>query len=804
MKRFSIIASRGAALLIFITLLLFLSAPYLLNSFLLPKILSKNDIREVVLQISHLTPWSCTASFTAGNAEISDISVGQINANFSPLDLLKGQLKSMVFDGVTIRLALVDGKLAFRTLSFPTHDTSDDDQGTVTLPPLPFMAETVILNNCHLLIERPDQENIAVTLHSTARLNFSKTPSNTYILSGLDAKILSEGNLQASLQMDLQEMNDKHSLTLEATIPKLASLSTLFDLPANIRIHGQTYLQAKVGFSRNFSSISTINTLLTFPGLQVSTDAFSASGKPENPFQLYIHGDSRLLEYEFTNIHLSSPQKVDAFIHGTVDLFAHTIKGTGEIQAESFQDITLLELQGTYQPSGSHILLRATGNKQQFVTDNLTVATGPYTITSEVNLSPGTTRLSQKTAIESLHIPLYELQLKTISSQLSYLLDVHNPDTSESGTFSIGQIQYKKEDLAGLSAKIRQKADGIAFQGLLTSHRTKSLQLKLSGSLSPGHPSICTISLPASRFTENSVPDFIGLPADLRFSAELQATANLSFTDNVPYGTLQVQLRDGSLDLEEKKISLNGISTEITLPQLPNVFSSPRQELLIKNMEIGNLNFSDGRVAFRIEDQQTLFIEKSRFDWCNGKVESGSLHISLVDPELSTTLYCDRLQFSELLSQLGISQTEGDGSLNGRLPLHFTGKEMVFDDGFLFSTPGNSGIVRFGNTEMLRQGMPDMGQAAYLDYSIQAMENFSYNWTKLTFNSTGDDLLISMQIDGKPAAPLPFGYRNGQLVPQAQGSGIQHPIRLDVNFHLPFNEMFKYGQNLQKIMENMK
>jgi len=218
-------------------------------------------------------------------------------------------------------------------------------------------------------------------------------------------------------------------------------------------------------------------------------------------------------------------------------------------------------------------------------------------------------------------------------------------------------------------------------------------------------------------------------------------------------------------------------------------------------MEIGNLKFTDGRVTFRVEDTETVFIEQSRLTWCGGKVESGSLRISLKNPELSTTLYCDRLQFTELLSQLGITDAEGDGSLNGRLPLEFNGRELVFDDGFLFSTPGNGGIVRFTNTAMLRQSLPETGQAAHLEYSMQAMENFSYNWTKLTFNSKGDDLQISMQIDGKPTTPLPFGYSNGQLVQTAAGSGIQHPIRLDVNFHLPFAQMFKYGQSFQKMMK---
>ena len=86
---------------------------------------------------------------------------------------------------------------------------------------------------------------------------------------------------------------------------------------------------------------------------------------------------------------------------------------------------------------------------------------------------------------------------------------------------------------------------------------------------------------------------------------------------------------------------------------------------------------------------------------------------------------------------------------------------------------------------------------------MKALENFSYNWTKLSFNSEKNDLLISMQLDGKPAEALPFGYQNGQIVPSSQGPGLQHPIRLDVNFRLPMNDLFQYGKNIQSMMENM-
>lgn len=238
-------------------------------------------------------------------------------------------------------------------------------------------------------------------------------------------------------------------------------------------------------------------------------------------------------------------------------------------------------------------------------------------------------------------------------------------------------------------------------------------------------------------------------------------------------------------------------------PHLPIFESSPSQICTIGNLEFGSIKLSDAKFYFRIEDENTLFLEKGRLRWCGGRVETGGLRLSKEMDALEATLYCDRLGLTELLSQFGIEDTEGEGSLNGKLPIQISDQRLRFDDGFLFSTPGNSGIVRFNNTKQLRQGMPNIEQAAYLDYSMKALENFSYNWTKLSFNSEEDNLLIAMQLDGKPTEPLPFGYKNGQIIPSTKGGGIQHPIRLDVNFRLPLQDLFQYGKNIQSIMENL-
>lgn len=171
--------------------------------------------------------------------------------------------------------------------------------------------------------------------------------------------------------------------------------------------------------------------------------------------------------------------------------------------------------------------------------------------------------------------------------------------------------------------------------------------------------------------------------------------------------------------------------------------------------------------------------------------------------ELETTLYCDRLNFGQLLLQLGIQGAEGNGSLNGRLPLVVNEQGVFFDDGFLFSTPGENGILHFTNTKMLQSGMPDLEQAATLNYSMQALEDFTYDWSRLKFKSQKDKLTLTLELKGAPSSPLPFAFKNGQMVEDEKGSGLQYPVRLDLNFNLPQEDIFRFGKNMQKFKENL-
>ena len=72
-------------------------------------------------------------------------------------------------------------------------------------------------------------------------------------------------------------------------------------------------------------------------------------------------------------------------------------------------------------------------------------------------------------------------------------------------------------------------------------------------------------------------------------------------------------------------------------------------------------------------------------------------------------------------------------------------------------------------------------------------------------NTEGENLLLQMQMDGKPAKTLPFIYSKdvgGFIRVEAEGEGSRFQgIRLDVNFRLPLNKLLQY-RDLIKMINN--
>lgn len=242
----------------------------------------------------------------------------------------------------------------------------------------------------------------------------------------------------------------------------------------------------------------------------------------------------------------------------------------------------------------------------------------------------------------------------------------------------------------------------------------------------------------------------------------------------------------------------------LNFPELSQFRSAPGQQIYFSKFALGDLIAEKGRLDFQVESASSFLIERMRFLWCDGHVETQSMRLSPGVEDYRITFYCDRLNLAKVLEQFGAAAAEGRGTVNGRIPLQYANGKVSFDDGFLFSTPGDGGKIRLTGTDILTAGIPaNTPQYVQMELASEALKDYDYSWAKLNITSQGEELLLQMQMDGKPARTLPFVYNKDiggfmKVEADAKGSKFQG-IRLDVNFRLPLNKLLQYKDLINMI-----
>lgn len=293
-------------------------------------------------------------------------------------------------------------------------------------------------------------------------------------------------------------------------------------------------------------------------------------------------------------------------------------------------------------------------------------------------------------------------------------------------------------------------------------------------------------------------------------AAEFEVTAlvkgSADYINHNLKSSMRVALNDGKFFLPDNDLTGDGISSIIEFNDLLSFQTVPGQVLTINSIEKNRIKINDVKMRFSMEQRKSFLVENIKFRWCNGLVSTESIRFPQKNDEYSITLYCDRLELTQLLKQMGVFDAEGMGTLNGRIPVVYTNGNISFDNGFLFSTPGTGGTIMIENSDRITTGIPmDSPQFSQLDLAQEALKDFKYKWAKLKFHTQDDTLFVNMELDGEPSKILPFEYSKEfggfiRMDASSPGSHFQG-IKLDVNLKLPFNEVINSGNKLKSIFK---
>ncbi len=271
---------------------------------------------------------------------------------------------------------------------------------------------------------------------------------------------------------------------------------------------------------------------------------------------------------------------------------------------------------------------------------------------------------------------------------------------------------------------------------------------------------------------------------------------------------VQIMLTDGRFDWPEQKLSAGGIRLDLRFSDLPGMSTPGGQTLQIGEIRRDRLNFRNIELRFNLASKELFNLEQAAAEWCGGTLRIHSLRFNPTAglPAFKTDLYCENLELSEIVNQFNLGQADGSGALFGKIPVsHHPRRGFMVDASYLYSRPGTVNSIRIRNPEQLGGGVAGAAlRQSQLDFTLEALRDFSYDWARLNLSTDGDDFLLSLQFDGRPNRPLPFVYDgdSGALRRDDSGSAVFEGIRLVINTRIPRDRLLRLSEQLQTRKEN--
>ncbi len=387
------------------------------------------------------------------------------------------------------------------------------------------------------------------------------------------------------------------------------------------------------------------------------------------------------------------------------------------------------------------------------------------------------------------------------------------PDETLPATLNIGSIRRNGKELGAVRGSFRPDGEDLLLSGDFLNKFLPGARVDFRGRVSPrpGRMPDMLLELNVSPWRpEKPLKLAEYVPGFGRATASgIVSLGGAARFENGKLSTgIQLLLEEGTLDWPEQKLKAEDIRIDLQLNNLPDWSTPGSQTIRIGKLRCGNFDFSNLAVRFNLVSREQADIERAGVEWCGGTI---MLHSVRFNPSnfdrlsINTDLYCENLSLSGLVSQLGLCKATGDGVLFGKIPVKWSARRGVsFDASYLYSRPGGSSTIRLTEPEKLAGGMADAAlRKTQLDFALEALRDFTYDWARIYLTPEGDDLQLSLQFDGKPNQPLPFAYdeQTGQLRRDPAARAVFEGIQLNVNTHLPLNRLLQLNETFRQLSE---
>ncbi|MGB5746693.1 MAG: YdbH domain-containing protein [Desulfobacterales bacterium] len=817
---------------------IYLFLPHYLESRLLPLLVAETGISDVAFEVRRVGFFGADlGEVRIGPQPNPALLIRSVQLDYSPGELYRKKIGRVVLSGIEVNGRLENGKFALtefdlqKVLSnLQSRQKAQPTSGQISPP---VLANRLEIRNAALIIKIKDQ------LYRVP-FEIEITPDNSeYTLFEVAALLYPRGQkISCEGKIDLT----RHRIRLKTEIfaLNLGRFSDIVRLAGDFSASGKVNMTATADLQFAPFQISSLNAALELQAYQFkmnnsqfqTIDSMSLNSTlagrydHDGNWQLTVNSQDgpkspaktarfRFNQYEVTSkiplIDVSGRAGKDRMTAAYTILLADVRMNSG---SETIQ-VPKAVLKGTADFSGEDKAFSTGEFELQAPGTSLASAAGKITI-NEISLA-GKINNSIRDAMSFNGLLRFgggrlspadmDGHIGKVSGEIPF---VWPPERHrKKGRVSIASLNYRHLNLGRIQCEIQQTESGFDVDGRHISELLPHTSLKFVGSsriFNTRRPT-ADIRLNLSRPVGAADIDLSGFhPAakGIKVNGKFILSGKFFMEDAQFFTSIESQLINGRVVAAESKFAIDGIQMSLAMPELPEVRSAPGQQLRFSKLSLGELTAENGIIDFQIESLRSFLIEKAHFEWSGGKVDTQAMRISQGIDDYHIIFYCDRLNLARVLGQFGAAAAEGSGTVSGRIPIRYAKGELSFDDGFLFSTPGAGGKIHLTGTEVLTAGIPpETPQFAQMDLAREALKDYDYSWAKLSLTSEKEDLLLQMQMDGKPARTLPFVYKKDiggfiRVEADSEGSHFQG-IRLDVNFRLPLNKLLQYKDLIKMI-----
>lgn len=236
---------------------------------------------------------------------------------------------------------------------------------------------------------------------------------------------------------------------------------------------------------------------------------------------------------------------------------------------------------------------------------------------------------------------------------------------------------------------------------------------------------------------------------------KLLAEADVTLVRGEARPRVVVEVDKVSLDNKDYQLSVQDISSKVTLTQLWPPRSEAGERLTFRYAQMGKWEVVEGLARFALKGDNNVSFESARIGWAGGELRCEPFAMPLNSPSIRTTVSGKDLDLSKIVWVLSGEKAYAEGRADLQIPVQFLWPNIQFGDGYAEARPGS--ILHLTDTARQVEAwltssdprfVTDPTYAKVRERIVQALQHFKLQKLRADFERKDDRLLTRIAIQG--------------------------------------------------------